>query len=158
MSDYILVCGGGFNDKGRSVEPFDVFCHRFDNSYWPIYQNTKYRKLLREGDRIVFYVSGNKRFGGCVVAWSKIGKIVEGKKDFRAFFVAEGSVSAGNPIAYFLELSDSKRLSSPVRLKDILGRLSFKPSNEKKWGAVLQGGCRKIAAEDYSFLTEGKVA
>jgi hypothetical protein len=40
----------------------------------------------------------------------------------------------------------------PVDIRLLMDALNFAPANKKKWGAIFQGGCLKIAKDDYNLI------
>ena len=156
LSELIMVCGKGYNKEGSEKEPSEVLHHRLKNNYWPIYINTKNRKIIRTGDNLLFYVSGNKTLGGRVVAKSKVKGFVDKKnaRDFNKSLSYEEEVSFGENILYFIKIDEACILKNPICMKENLSKLSFGNINLNKWGSVLQGGCRLITADDFLVLSQ----
>lgn len=151
---YLMICGNGYNELGEPVEPYDVLKHRLHNSYWPIYSNTRNRKTIKESDQLAFYVSGNKEFGGMVVAVARAKEILIDQKRLISYKNIENEVSMGENFYSIVKLDGIDLALRKTIIKQSLKHLSFGKENMKKWGALLQGGCRKLTEEDFLLLTK----
>ena len=113
----------------------DVFADRLDGKRWPLFPNTRYKRQLSSGDRIVFYEAGmdGQRFlGTCTIA--SLPYQIKGKMDS------------------FLDLDDISVWSGDRSIRPLIGKLDF-ITDPVNWGASLQGGVIKISRGDYCLIS-----
>ena len=51
-----------------------------------------------------------------------------------------------------LRLDQIHYLEKPVRVSDVLDRLTFKPKNPSKWGFLFAAGMRSLEKADFDVL------
>jgi len=119
------------------TEDRDELKKRFKEKSWPIYEKTRYRKELSEGDKVVVYHGG--RFGG--------------KKLVASFTVNSVLAKAAGFLRYSLGLSDLERWKKPIKVKEILGDLEFIRKKDN-WGMYFQGGVIRLPSKSYKIIME----
>lgn len=146
ISYFIMVASDAETVGGATADSFDIAMLRLKNSYWPLHERTRNRKVLKTGDKVLIYCGGKRKNGKKVIASALISKI--SKKPSRTKIPEEDNFVTGN--AYeILCLSNIMLFESPVDFKSLLPELSFCPKNMEKWGVVLHGGARRILAPDF---------
>ena len=115
---------------------------------WPIYENTRCRTRIKEGERLVFYIAGaeenSQSFLYSAVAASEV----------ETLWISEPEEWLLPRIKLGLKLRQIRRFRNPVHLKPLLKRMSFIKSSIIKYGAYLQGGCVVIHDSDYEIILE----
>jgi hypothetical protein len=111
----------------------DEFKRRIREGRWPIFKHTPHRSLLREGDKVVFYMGGigGQKFLGTAVISSKL--------------VPEG-------LDYSVGISKISVWKDPISIRPLIQELSF-ILRKDKWGIHLQGGVLPIPEKDYRKIT-----
>lgn len=100
---------------------------------WPLFQRTKNRTALREGDHVAFYKAGND--GQVFIGSAKI--------------ASRAMKSRG--LLYSVDLTDIETWKKPVSIRDILESLEF-ITKPQIWGNYMQGGIRKINKDDFQLI------
>lgn len=133
---FLAVTLDAYTDNGLKVSAFDVVKQRIKDSIWPLYINTKNRKVIAEGDVIFFYVGGQGPCGGHTVATADVVKKADaGRRVLRDEY-------AVSPVSAIIELGNI-RFTEPQPLKPVLIECGIIQQKNKKWGAFLMGGlCR----------------
>lgn len=139
-SKYILITKDSFDNNSRPIIALNLIKLRLQHNRWPIYPRTRCRSQFKVGDEILFYVGGVNVESGNIIAKARISST--NKK-------VEEDIFGEEPPIFYLEFSGLEFLKVPIDFKKKVKELSFFPSNEKKWGVVLMGGCRKISNEDW---------
>lgn len=122
LSNWIFV----INDTQNEFE------QRISDKRWPIYKFTRYRKVLRKDDNVIFYMAGSK-----------------GKK-----FLGKGrlaSESTPDGMDFFVTLSDVEVWKKPVHMNTVLQDLQL-VTNKTNWGLHFQGGVTSLPDGDYKFI------
>lgn len=103
---------------------------------WGIGDRTHNRKSMKAGETVLLYASGIRKGGRAFLGIARI---------------AEGPVRRewlGFPLS--IHLDQIRIFRTPVPIGSVLKELSFwkRARNKTKWGAALQGGCRRIEPTD----------
>jgi len=109
------------------------FKKRIEDKRWPIYKFTKYKRQIRKGDNVIFYMAGS-----------------EGKKFLGMGGLASELKDAGSMDSAVM-LSNTKTWKNPVPMNDVLEHLKF-ITNKANWGIHFQGGVIKISDDDYNLI------
>ncbi len=145
---FLAVTLDGYSENGLRVSALDVIKRRLDTGKWPLYANTKNRKVISEGDRLLFYVGGQGQCGGHTVATAKVGKITDaGRRVLRDEY-------AVSPVSSLISL-DGINFIEPKILKPVLVECGIIQQENKKWGAFLMGGLCRVPEVVSNKLTEG---
>ncbi|WP_157057511.1 hypothetical protein [Loktanella sp. 3ANDIMAR09] len=133
---FLAVALDGYSNDGLRVSAFDVVKQRLENSSWPLYMNTKNRKVISRGDVIFFYIGGQGPCGGHTVGTADVvGRTDAGRRVLRDEY-------AVSPVSAIIELGNI-RLTEPRKLKPVLIECGIIQQENRKWGAFLMGGlCR----------------
>lgn len=129
--------------SGRSLEEFRT---RIGQRHWGLYKSTKNRKIIQDGDAVVFYLAGEggQKFLGTAA--------VE-----REPFIITPRLKAKSPslsgFDYAIRLSNIELYKTPVRIREVLPRLEF-IRNKQYYGVYLQGGVKQIGESDFAVLEE----
>jgi hypothetical protein len=136
--------------SGDRIPAEEVTFHRLKSSRWPLYSRTKNRLSLSKGDTLLFYVGGQiSKHRQCIIATG----IVLNKYQWSNYMLPiDTDDSLSDSPAYILEIGGISFYKTPVLIKTLLDKLSFTPKNIAKWGAVLQGGCLEISAQDLNII------
>ena len=133
---FLAITLDGYADDGLRVSAFDVVKNRLKSGTWPLYQNTKNKKVISKRDVVVFYVGGQGPCGGHTVATADVvGRTDAGRRVLRDEY-------AVSPVSAIIELGNI-RFIEPQVLKPVLIECGLIKKENKKWGAFLMGGlCR----------------
>jgi hypothetical protein len=147
IMSFILTAVNNYDEYGLAISALKEFEERIALNRWFIYEGTRNRKALKEGDKILFYLSGKKLIPQ-IAAKAEISKI-------RKPLSSETNANLQSPVHSVLEFKNFERFDAPIDFKKILQYLSFAPSNMQKWGVVVFGGCRRISEQDYETILSG---
>ena len=106
---------------------------RADNR-WKIGTRTLYRERLKEGDTVLFYLSGKDNM--CFV----------GTAVLRSEYYAES-----DPIYGHVDLQDLKWFKKPVSIRPLIKNLHF-IRHKEHWGLSFQNGIAPIGQDDLRFV------
>jgi hypothetical protein len=123
-----------------------------DAGFWPLFEGTRCRLMVRAGNKVLIYTAGQGKDSKRFIASATVSevKVWDRKLAVRCPIFLEGiPVSA-------LILGDIQYFDSPRPISDVLDNLSFIPANRQKWGVAMMGGMRSIDARDYEILTGGQ--
>ena len=141
---YVLVANDSYDASGRRRAGLSSAQARLKIGRWEIYATTRNRKQLAVNDRLAIYIAGQKTAKQCFVATATISEIELAARSRRATLDEEN-------VEVTLILNAIKE-GGFVSIHSLSDRLSFFPKNNKKWGAVLMGGCRLISSDDFSII------
>ena len=152
-SNHFLLITSDSEDWSGGFIPSEVRIEtRLREKKWPLYINTRNKKLIKTGDLCLFYAGGNRSpQSGRILFKATVDSI----KSWRSEVGSLDALNAAsqNPASY-VSLSNVYEYQNKLVLKDLLGQLSFCPKNMTKWGAVLQGGMRKIEKRDFDLIEQ----
>lgn len=115
---------------------------------WPLYERTLCRKMVREDERVLIYVAGDELHGRHIVAEARIA----GVEAWTSTAARECPILLDGIPATVLRLDQIHYLDKPVRVSDVLDRLSFAPKNRSKWGFLFAAGMRSLEQADFNVL------
>jgi hypothetical protein len=144
---FLLVASDSQTSNGGELSGFRVALRRLKARKWSVYKRTPNRARIKTGDRVLIYAAGKKAGGGTFVASATISQI---SPPPRLTSMHTDEVQSDIPAAV-LELSEVNLFELPPDIQEIRGELTFIP-NHKKWGAVLQGGCKNIDKADFDTI------
>jgi hypothetical protein len=105
-------------------------------SEWPIGKRTRYKKLLKKGDKVVVYVSGIK------------------DPVFVASFEIDSYLQKGEVIGSdFVKISSILTWWREVEVRPLINRLGF-IKNKVRWGGQFQSGIVRITKSDYQVIID----
>jgi hypothetical protein len=145
---FVLVTADAVHASGSRIDAAVIAEHRLRLSKWPIYKNTRNRKLMRRGDIVFVYVGGTRRLGGRIIARAVIGDIGSPKAAAARFDVADALTAPA-------ELVLSLRQITPMRdvdFRSLIWKLSIAPKQRRGWGTALMGGSRRLSEQDAEML------
>jgi len=140
-SFYICIVADHTNPDGGKVRGKDIYLSLMAKSAWGLHPTVAARAKLKQGDGIVFYLSGNYEFLGTAEVASEPYQDKTGEsKDWYL-----------NPDTYRVDLLDVQIWERPKPIKPLLATLSF-IKNTASWGTYLQGGIRKVTEVDFNTI------
>ena len=145
---YIFITNDNENIDGSVISAMELTNYRLSNKKWPIYKNTKHKKIIKTDDKCLFYIAGRFDKRQSMVAFADISnniKCVNGESTDPSNVLAE-------PAERIIELSNIKKLPQ-IEIKPLLHEISFVKKNLFSWGVYFMGGCRKIDKNDYLLIT-----
>ena len=148
--NFLLVVTAAQRWDGGVVSGFDVAQRRLRDREWPLYKNTRNRSVVTSGDRLMFYVAGTGVNRMCVVATATVVKI---EKILTPSSYHERKELCVPFADLLIRLDQVVILPSPVSFRARLSGLDCRPTNMGKWGAILQGGCRRLTDRDFTILS-----
>jgi hypothetical protein len=152
--NYLLVVTTSQRWDGGSVPGFDLAERRLRDREWPLYKNTRNRSVIRSGDQLMVYVAGKGLNSTSVVATATVRKI---EKILTPSLYHERKELCVPFADLLIRLDQVVILPSPVPFRAMLSELDCRPTNMAKWGAILQGGCRRLTDHDFTLLSGGKL-
>lgn len=144
---FILAVSDAEHYSGCKIPAFEVAKDRISKGRWPIYANTRNRKVIAEGDLCMIYIGGEKEMSGHFYCEFTIEKIDNGR---RMSLVDDEDILTDAPDRV-IQIKCLEIYDYPMRAKPTLKKMSFFPKNESRWGVVLMGGCRKLSNSDYEI-------
>ena len=145
---FVLVKREGYCRKGSMLSARESATLLIDNSIWPLWEKTRCRKMVAEGDKLLIYLAGNEPGSQSVIASAKIAKISDWNRKYSAMYPL---MLDGIP-ERVLHLCEVKHFKHAVHVPEVLSKLSFAPKNRSKWGTAFMGGMRNLNKADYSIL------
>ena len=138
--------------EGEKVSAYAVLQHRLEHGIWGLNKNTKNRKAIKKGARVLFYVSGTMRLSRCFVARADVSE--------RPGPFAEADLPKHGKEewlydvpAFKLALENIEWLERPTRILDMRSDLAlFGGRDIARWGVLVRGGVRRICEADYSLI------
>jgi hypothetical protein len=120
-------------------------CHILDRGLWPLWEHTRCRHQIGDGDSVAIYIAGR----GTVVATASVQSVLPWTRTLAHAYrlPLEGVPS----VALFLV--DVCQLVPAINVRERLAELSFIKRGSKKWGAAFMGGARKVSSADFVALT-----
>ena len=146
---YLLVtidpprCDGGFGFEWNLVKA------RLSARRWPLFRSTRNRAVIGPGDPVAFYVAGTRKNGGHIVARAVVDRKINWLYGDPTVDPPQYLTELPNTVLY---LRDVRFFSEPISIREAIPRLSFIPSNSKRWGVALMGGCRALTYSDWKAL------
>ncbi len=128
---FYLSDDSGFSLQSTAVETFNFLVR--EKSVWPFGPRTFYRKRLKPGDRVLFYVVKSKQFLGA--ATLKTGAFYDRSREFRQL--------VRDPNSYRINLESVLSFETPILRKAL--NLSWIPR---------QGGCSAITRKEFETVLE----
>jgi hypothetical protein len=124
---------------------YELLDYRFKTKVWPMGFKTKHKRDIRKGDRLLFYIAGQRKNSKVFVA-----KAVSDSDVHKIKIIEPEEWWITIPVKG-LRLTNISYLKRPVPIKQILEQMSFIGPG-KHWGPYLQGGCKLITKEDYNLI------
>lgn len=135
---------------GKLYSPNEILDLRFKDRFWGLGEGTPNRKLLKQGDRVVFYLG--------IPIKSFTASATLASDAFELNSLQKQSYSHGLDyftVDYGVFLEDLAIWESRVPVDEIVSSLSF-IQNKENWGAYFQGGIRPIPTEDFGAIAQGR--
>lgn len=146
MTEFVFVTSDSYLTNGEVVSARIVASNRINYGYWPLGPRTPNRRAIAKNDSGLIYLSGNGEDRGLVVYVVKVTSITDGKP--MEIFEADH----GMLISSYLEVELVKEVS--INLKNLLIKSGVVSPTNKKWGAILTGGVRKLKGIELSSMIE----
>lgn len=144
-SNFLANTQDGFDEHGGKLFSHEIVRSRLNEKLWPVYERTKNKYALSQGDVLYFYAGGQGPLGGRVMARAKLHSIIAPMRRIPQRLYATGVVDS------MLRLGEIE-LIDPTLLKPILIQQGVIKEENKKWGAFLMGGFSRIPASVASVL------
>ncbi len=139
MPTYWIVVGSADNFRIAMDRGFDLFG----------FKSTRRRQSgeMEPGDKLVFYLTGIKKFGGIATVKS------EAYEDHKKIFRSEKKPSEDYPFRVKTKADIVPDEQHWLDVPDYVPRLEFtKKGATKSWALHFQGNLHKISATDYKLL------
>lgn len=148
INHYLFIVSDRLSSDGKKVPGREVYDFLMEKKAWGLHPTTQHRTTIKEGDLIIFYLSGQ---GGGFVGTATLSSVSyvdkTGESDDWWFNKSE--------INYRVDITEIDRWEKIKPIQPILSGLSF-VKKTKNWGVYLQGGIRKISVDDYKVITESE--
>jgi predicted RNA-binding protein with PUA-like domain len=143
---FIFIKSSSIDKEGQLIEGEEATLRFLNLKKWPLYDGTPNQKKLKINDQIVFYSSSTYKKPGQLIATAVVDEIINGNsKDY-----IKSEIFIDKTISVTVNLKCINIFKKTITLKDIKDYLEFtKVKNDKKWGATLIGGVRKITENDF---------
>lgn len=146
-SFYLLVATDTETVDGDCRAGYEVARERLCRGLWALYRRTPNRERIKTGDEIVVYAAGSKRGGMCFVGSATVSQALVPGRPLENF---DGNLLSDAPVRV-IELKHVNLFDEPLSIREVRDELAF-ISQHKRWGVMLQGGCRRISSEDYEAI------
>lgn len=130
----------------KKIPALDIVTNRLNSLVWPLYKGTSHKDKIVVGDKCLFYIGGEKDLRRHILARATVVEVLINND-----LIDDVDILTGLPEKR-LVLGGLKYLDEPKDIRKILDKLSFIPNKTKYWGVALQGGCKKISAEDFQII------
>jgi len=144
MTEFVFVTSDSYLGNGELVSARQVASNRINRLYWPLGPRTPNRASIVRNDIGLIYIAGKGEEKGLVVSIVKVTDILRGKPE-EVFEADQGML-----IASHLEIQLVKEVS--INLKNSLIEAGIVSPANKKWGAILTGGVRKVKGLELSSM------
>lgn len=152
-NNFILIASCLLSHKYGEMTGYDVTEYRLDDCIWPLYKYTRNRRIIRENDNLLIYIAGRSQYGRCFVAKATVAEVLNfNPRQHRSYYEPSYIVPEK-----MIKLKDIEWFSKPVDIIGLLDQLAIIPSNKKKWGCIMHGGCRKLSNKDYNLILESAI-
>jgi hypothetical protein len=145
---YILVAQDGYFFSGATVPAVMLVKHRLENKQWALHRYSRNRMSIRDGDKLLFYVGGNREYSGSIYGAACVCNLI---KPQRRFTIDPPNVCFEPPDS-IIEFKDVFVFCRSIPFKQMLPELQCRPKNLVKWGSILCGGSLSISKSDYDYL------
>jgi len=140
-----LVTSDGECLDGTPIRSFNVLGRRLEAKRYPLYEGTRLRDKIKEGDICFFYLAGKGEGRHTIIGHSQIDK-VEFPKDSIEF-----NDILGTPVDRYLRMGKIHIYGKKILLHDIKEDLTF-IKNKQKWGVYFQGGTIMLQKTDAKII------
>ena len=144
---YLLIKKEGYNSAGKRITARESALALLNTGFWPLWEHTKNRCSVQEGDLVAVYLSGSRNQK--VIASAKISCVRPWDKEMsRAYPLMLDGVPFSS-----LSLDSVNVFVHAIPVQSRLSRLSFyRPMTS--WGVYFMGGVRKLTRHDFVILTD----
>lgn len=144
---FVLVKLPGFSSDGSKLSARASALKLLECGYWPIFNRTRNKKLMKTGDEIAVYLGGP--YNQIIIATATIASIEDwDRKHARNYPLFMDGIPEK-----VLNLSSATILKQPVDVIEKINELSFMPENKLKWGVAFMGGARRVNERDFQIIT-----
>lgn len=145
---YILVTSDPYLATSEKLGSASILTKkRMRRALWDIYDRTSFKDKIQSGDRVCFYVAGEKSMKGYIIGYATVEEVT--KKIQKTPEHVEYLLTT--PVKQ-LKLKDVQEIE-PINFREKFFNLKMSEGiNKKKWGAVLMGGVRRLSGEDWKEL------
>ena len=147
MNYWLFVVTSQRSD-GRLFEADEILRQRLNDRFWGLGEKTPNRRLLKQGDQVVFYMGRpHTAFAATAILASDSFALTDQQKQ---------ELSHGKAMYetdYGVRLDNVMLWDRPKIVKDLAPSLAF-IENTLNWGAYFQGGVRQLAENDFRTIVE----
>lgn len=133
---------------------YDILKYRLKNKIWGLHSRTKCRNYIKDGARLIFYITGKRNHSRCFMAEATaVGSLGSFSSfDLERYTDKKEWIDDGGQV-YKIELMGIKWFKNPVNIYDIKDKMElFSRKKTNKWGTFIQGGAFRISDKDYSLI------
>jgi hypothetical protein len=145
---FILIASDITDFSGQKLTAEEATMNRLTNVIWPLYSGTRNRKMIKDGDKCLFYLAGANAKAQSFIGEADVVAIKRPKN----ITVLLSKLAVEQPPVEIIIFGAFSLYDEPKPIRPILDELSFIPKNRSRWGAAMQGGCRRISKEDYEVI------
>lgn len=128
------------------VNTQEIFDQRMEDEFWGLGEKIRYRKQLKEGDHVVFYIrTPIQAFVGTASLTSPFLKLNQVEKE------KYGHNSPVFAMDYGVRLDQIDVWDEPVSVDELIPQLQF-IKDQSNWGLYFQGSINKLAEEDFQTI------
>jgi hypothetical protein len=147
---FLMVTNDGERESGRKIFASVLVQWRLQQMLWPLYSQTKNRRLVQPGAKLLFYQGGTGPGRQTIVGWAEVLEILDGRR----IDEIDPHYSLSSPCRTALRLGNVTSFEEPVPLRPLVGKLSLFPPGMKYWGVKVMGGCKKLTPDDFATVLE----
>lgn len=147
---FVLIAADADRNRRYLPSAFELAKYRIARGEWGLKSRTRFRGQMKCGDRVLFYLSGNREWsqhfiGSAILTTGSVlssGTIVDAP-DIYSSVCSE----------YKISFREIEMFDNPICVRDILTKLDFvSPNRTHMWRIYFQGGAIKIYSNDFKFI------
>ena len=152
MNFYLIVAADAHNRLLSLPSAYQIAISRLKYKKWGINTNTRNRKRIQFGDKVIVYISGVRENRQCFIGSATVSSppskfLYNSVNNFNRF---HNGVKV-NP--YYMELSDICHFKNFVNIRNISDKLTFIKRPEIWWN-FMQAGVIRIYEKDFMLISD----
>ena len=149
MNQFIFIVTDREDVNGAPIDAYEIALARLQSNIWPLYKRTSHRKTVSRYDVCVIYVAGKGLAAHTFIAQATVSSLSNHEGTWRE--PANRELLFQIP-AMLITFKDVIMYETPIDIYPLKAHLHF-IGDTKFWGLHMQGGCKKISAEDFQLIT-----
>ena len=146
MQDYLLISSDKDDPGGFRLPAYKCVIDAISAEIWNLYHRTSYKNKITEGDRVFFYIAGQKVYAGHIIGHATVGNDTKDTGLHDQF---------GGEVSRSFHLIDPQLYDVPFNLRPRINELSIgskAATAGNRWGSILMGGAKKLTELDAEII------